>query len=127
MRPKKIIMAENTNERQSKINIAVTLDEKLIPEKIMWDATDSNVEGWKECRAMLLSMWDHKATSGLSIELWTKEMTVEEMNLFFFQTLMTLSDTFERATMNKESAADMKEFAKAFFEKIKAKEKKEAV
>ncbi len=124
---KKIIMAENNTERQSKINIAVTLDEKLIPEKIMWDATDSSIAGWKECRAMLLSMWDHKATSGLSIELWTKEMTVEEMNLFFFQTLMTLSDTFERATMNKESAADMKAFAKNFLEKIKAKEKKEAV
>ncbi len=120
-------MVENNIERKSTINVAISLDEKLIPEKIEWDATDSSVDGWKECKAIMLSMWDHKASSGLSIELWTKEMTVEEMNLFFFQTLMTMSDTFERATMNKESANDLKDFAKSFFEKIKAKEKKTAL
>ena len=117
---------ENKTLRQSEINIHVSLDEKNIPEKIMWEATDATAPGLKESRAMLLSMWDHSASSGLSIELWTKEMSIEEMNLFFFQTLMSLGDTFERATMNKESASDIQEFAKSFFEKIKKLEAEKA-
>lgn len=107
--------------RTSDINIQVTLDEKNIPEKIIWDATDATNPGWKESRAMLLSFWDPNSKpngNGISIELWTKDMTIDDMNIFFFQTLMQLGDTFERATMNAESAQDMKEFAKTFLDKV---------
>jgi len=40
------------------------------------------------------------------------------MNIFFFQTLVQMGDTFERATMNKECSDDLKTFAKSFLEKI---------
>jgi gliding motility-associated protein GldC len=34
----------------------------------------------------------------MRIDLWTKEMPVDEMKIFFHQTLVAMSDTFHRAT-----------------------------
>jgi gliding motility-associated protein GldC len=73
----------------------------------------------------MLALWDHTAKSGLSIDLWTKELTVQEMNLFFYQTFMTMSETFMRATHNKELSDDIQKFAGDFLEKIKRQEKNE--
>ena len=38
---------------------------------------------------------------------------------FYYQTLMTMADTFERATHQKELVGDMKIFAKDFYTKFK--------
>jgi hypothetical protein len=32
----------------------------------------------------------------MRIDLWTKEMPVDEMKIFFHQTLVAMSDTFHR-------------------------------
>jgi gliding motility-associated protein GldC len=50
----------------------------------------------------------------MKIDLWTKEMTVEEMKQFFHQTLLTMADTFERATGNKELSDEMRDFVHHF-------------
>ena len=60
---------------------------------------------------MILSLWDGLQQNALRIDLWTKEMNVEEMNLFLFQTIATLADTFERSTDNSEVAEEIREFA----------------
>lgn len=102
--------------KQSTINIRVTLDEKNVPEKLNWQASDAPNGADEEAKAMLLALWDGKQRNGISLDIWTKEMTVEEMNHFVFQTLMTMSDTVLRATQNKTTANEMKEFARKFFE-----------
>mgnify|MGYP003352791845 CR=1 FL=1 len=107
----------------SEINLAIHLDEKNIPERILWDATDAQQEGIKVTQAMLLALWDAKAKTGLSIDLWTKEMTVQEMNLFFYQTFITMSETFQRATNNEAMAKMISTFANEFIEEIKRQEK----
>ncbi len=95
--------------KQSEIKFTVSLDEESIPYAIDWDATDAG-EAKKPAKAIMLSMWDPEEKGALRIDLWTKEMSVEEMNHFFYQTLMTMADTYERATQNKEVAVMMKEF-----------------
>jgi gliding motility-associated protein GldC len=104
--------------KNSTIHLDIRLDEKNIPEKIDWQATDAEA-GNHEATAMLLALWDHQQKTGLSIDLWTKEMTIPEMNLFFYQTLATLGETFLRATKNKALSDEITTFAKHFFEKIK--------
>ena len=101
--------------KQSQINIRVSLDAQNIPEQINWSASDAGGTG-EEAKAMLLALWDGKQRNGISLDLWTKEMTVEEMNIFFFNTLMTMSDSLQRATHNAKAAGEMKEFARRFFE-----------
>jgi len=104
--------------RTSLINIEVSLDEKNIPSRIEWEATDAE-PGKHSATAMLLAFWDQKSQNGLSIDLWTKDMTVPEMNIFLYQTLLSLSDTFERSTKDKALSEEMKKFANTFWEKVK--------
>ena len=101
----------------SAINIEVGLDNKNIPEQINWEATDAE-PGKHESSAMLLALWNAKEKTSMRIDLWTKDMTIPEMNIFIFQTLLGVSETFERATHNKTAANDLRLFAKTFFEKI---------
>ena len=55
----------------------------------------------------------------MRIDLWTKEMMVEEMQLFFYETLASMADTYERATHDKELSGDMRKFARTFGERTK--------
>jgi len=109
--------SETTISRTSEVSIKVHLNEHNLPLEMDWDATDSPIEGRKNCKAMLLSMWDGEAKNALRIDLWTKEMRVDEMEHFFFQTLSTMADTYARATQKKEVAMEMKRFAHAFGKK----------
>ena len=104
---------------QSTITIDVQLDENKIPHQIRWSATQSNSESQQDAKAMMVSFWDGKEKAALRIDLWTKEMMVDEMADFYYQTLMTMADTFERSTHQKELVGDMKTFAKNFYTKFK--------
>jgi gliding motility-associated protein GldC len=108
---------QKVSSKMSAINIEVGLDNKNIPEQINWEATDAE-PGKHESSAMLLALWNAKEKTSMRIDLWTKDMTIPEMNIFIFQTLLGVSETFERATHNKTAANDLRLFAKTFFEKI---------
>jgi len=118
-------MSNNTTGRKTSINFQINLDEQNIPDTIYWDATDAPPDANKETRAVLLALWDAKANCGLSIDLWTKEMTVQEMNLFYFQTMLSMSESFMRSTQQKELADEISGFAKQWIEKVKQKEKQQ--
>jgi gliding motility-associated protein GldC len=69
----------------------------------------------------MLSVWDSKAKETLKIDLWTKDMPVDEMKQFFHQTLVTMSDTFLRATQDEKMTATMRDFCDYFAEKLELK------
>lgn len=100
--------------KQSEIKLTVHLDENRVPERIDWEAEDGGVKS--SSKAVLLSVWDEQENNTLRIDLWTKEMTVEEMKAFFHQNLLTLADTFERATGEGRMAAQMRDFGAYFAE-----------
>ena len=104
----------------SKIELNVELDENRVPEKLNWSAQDGGVNN-EEAKAVMLSVWDSKAQETLKIDLWTKDMPVDEMKLFFHQTLVTMSDTFLRATQDEKMTATMKDFCDFFAEKLELK------
>jgi gliding motility-associated protein GldC len=104
---------------QSTITIDVNLDENKIPHQIQWNATQSNSEEKQEAKAMMISLWDGRDKAALRIDLWTKEMMVDEMGDFFYQTIMTMADTFDRATHQKKLVGEMKNFAKDFYAKFR--------
>ncbi|WP_372472477.1 gliding motility protein GldC [Capnocytophaga sp. ARDL2] len=103
--------------KQTEIKVNVSLDENNIPEDIRWTAKDGGVEN-ERAKAMLLSLWDGKAQETLRIDLWTKEMPVDEMKQFFHQTLVAMTDTFERATDDKKMSDTMRDFCAYFAEKL---------
>lgn len=105
------------SNRKSEIKFEIALDEENVPETINWKTTDGPVKEMQETRGILLSVWDHKQRNALRLDLWTKDMQVDEMNILMFETLMTLADTYERATREKNLAIEMRRFARFFGEK----------
>ena len=101
----------------SEIKITVGLDENKIPETLQWSAPGGDVQS-AEAKAMLLSVWDPKAKEALRIDLWTKEMPLDEMKVFFHQTLTAMAGTFKRATNDEKMSATMLDFCDYFAEKL---------
>jgi len=106
-------MANTTSE----IKFLIDLDENKVPEKLQWTAEDGGVNQ-QQAKAIMLSIWDSKAQETLRIDLWTKDMPVDEMKKFFHQTLVAMSDTFQRATDDQQMTATMKDFCDYFAEKM---------
>ena len=102
---------------QSEIKFSITLDDNDIPETIYWEATDMKETEKKKCKSIMVSIWDPDQKNTLRIDLWTKDMSVDEMHAQFFQTLVTMAESFEKATGNKEILKDMQEFCDAFSKK----------
>jgi len=101
----------------SEIKFLVELDENRVPEKLTWTADEGSVNA-EEAKAMMLSIWDSKAQETLRFDLWTKDMPVDEMKLFFHQTLVAMSDTFRRATNVEKMSDTMKALCDYFAEKL---------
>ena len=108
------------NTIASKIELNVELDENRVPEKIRWTAEDGGISN-EEAKALMLAVWDAKTQETLRIDLWTKDMPVDEMKVFFHQTLVAMSDTFHRATQDYKMSATMKDFCDYFAEKLELK------
>ena len=107
----------------SYIKLTVHLDDNRVPEKIEWEAPDSGNDTMSECKSIMLSLWDKKDKVTMGIDLWTKEMTVDEMNIHFHQTLIKMADTFQRSTKNNEVAEMINDFSRKFAEKLELEKK----
>ena len=106
----------------SKIEFTVGLDENKVPEKLNWTAADNDIIN-EEAKALMISVWDAKKKDTLKMDLWTKDMPVDEMKQFFHQTLVSMSQTFERATNDEKMSATMRDFCDYFAEKLELKKK----
>ena len=111
-------MEEDKIVKTSEIAVKVGLNENNLPIAMKWSAQDGQVEN-ATARAMLLSLWDPESKNTMKIDLWTKDMSVEEMKQFFHQTLLTLADTFERATGEHNISEDLRDYCYHFAEKMK--------
>jgi len=107
----------NQPVKHSSIEIEVGLDEENVPVRIEWRAEDSP-EGRRarECKAMLVALFDKETKDTFKIDLWTREMQVLEMDRFFFQALRAMADTYFKATQNAKLAADLQRFVQYFGE-----------
>lgn len=108
---------EDKITRTSEITIKVGLNENNLPIAMKWSAQDGNVQD-ANAKAIMLSLWDPKDNNTMKIDLWTKEMTIEEMKQFFHQTLLTMADTFEKATGENLICEDLRDYCYHFADKM---------
>jgi gliding motility-associated protein GldC len=101
----------------SEIKFKIKLDGEKIPESITWSASDSGIDGVKQCHATMMSIWDPKENTTLRIDLWTKDMLVDDMKRFFYENFLSMADTYMRATNDEESATEIRKFADVFGKK----------
>ena len=107
--------------KTAEIKLTIELDDNNVPENILWESTDSKSKEALPVKSFMLALWDQNYKNTLRIDLWTKDMPVDEMKLFFHQTLVAMSDTFQRATHNEKMAETMKDFCDYFAEKLELK------
>lgn len=98
--------------KTSDITFKISLDENHVPEKIEWNAEGSEQSEMSESKSIMLALWDEKENNTLRIDLWTKSMMVDEMKKFTCQNIITMADTFERSTGEKEIAKEIRDFGK---------------
>jgi len=109
----------------STITIEVKLDENKIPQQIEWNASGTTTQHTQQAKGLMLAFWDGMEKTAMRIDLWTKDMMIDEMADFFYQTLITMADTYNRATRHQDLTEEMKEFAKSFYQKFKDKQLQE--
>ncbi len=103
--------------KTSEIKFTITLDENNLPLAIDWEASDNNEKS--VCKSLMIAMWDENEQNTLRIDLWTKNMMVDEMKRFFHQNLLSMADTFKRATGEDKIVEDLKDYCAHFAEKMK--------
>jgi len=102
--------------KTSEIKFTVKLDENNLPAAIDWETSDG-VEKSK-CKSMMVALWDANEQNTLRIDLWTKDMSIDEMKRFFHQSLLSMADTFKKATGEDKIAEDLKDYCAHFAEKM---------
>ena len=110
---------------KSTITIEVALDDNRVPGSILWNASDTSIEKSQEAKAMILAFWDAADKTALRIDLWTKDMMMDEMADFFYQTMITMADTYGRATKQEDMVTELKKFATDFYNKFRDRQLKE--
>lgn len=98
--------------KKSSITFNIQLDDKNIPEKILWEATDNPHGGTEETKAIAISVWDEEQKNTMRIDLWNKDMRVDEMKLFCLETIAGVSETIRSSTGDAEMADKIKELVK---------------
>ena len=93
--------------KESDIRIKVMLDEEQVPDRIFWDADDKGGDGPEEARAVSVALWDHMRKNTLRIDLWTKEMPVDEMKRFYIDSIGGLAQSLLNATGDQFMAQEI--------------------
>ncbi|MDD3721011.1 MAG: gliding motility protein GldC [Lutibacter sp.] len=108
--------------QKSKIEFIVGLDENKVPETINWTADDGKIKDEK-AKALMISVWNPEKKETLRMDLWTKDMPIDEMKQFFHETLVSMSTSFYRATNDQKMSATMLDFCDYFAEKLDLQKK----
>src|ERR1017187_5086965 len=102
--------------KTSEIKFTVKLDDNQLPETIDWETTDGKEKS--SSKSILIAIWDKKENSTLRIDLWTKDMSIDEMKQFYYQSLLSMADTFKKATGEDKITEDLKDYCAHFAEKM---------
>jgi gliding motility-associated protein GldC len=104
--------------RTAEIKVTIDLDAADLPTRIEWQASEGEGGGPVSCESMMFSVWDSEKKTTAAIDLWTKDTTVEDLNLYFYQVIHKMADTYLRATKNKEMSNSIHEFGEGFGENL---------
>ncbi len=93
--------------KKSTIQFTIQLDSNNIPEKIEWDATEKPESGLSETKAISINLWDHQQKNTMRIDLWAKDMPVEDMKRFYIDCVGGLSQSVLSSTGDEFIANEM--------------------
>ena len=102
------------------IKFEIELDENHLPLNIEMKSNEG-ASNESNLKALMLSAWSAKTKETLRIDLWTKDMPVNEMFIMYYQTLTGMASTLERATGQDKLADALRDYCAFFAEQTKIK------
>lgn len=93
--------------RNTEIKFTVSLDQNNVPDKISWDATDKPDHTLSDTKSISIALWDQQQKNTLRIDLWTKDMQVDEMKRFYVDCIGGLAQSTLQATGDEFMAGEM--------------------
>ncbi len=93
--------------KKSTIQFSVELDQNNVPERILWDATDKPEDTASETKSISVSLWDSKQKNTMRIDLWTKDMPVDEMKRFYIECVGGIAQSVLSATGDERMAQEI--------------------
>lgn len=109
--------------RKTTINFSIALDKDNVPETITWDATDKPEQTLADTKSISVALWDHRAKNTLRIDLWTKDMPVEEMKRFYIDCIGGLAQSALNATGDEHLANEMNALCERLVEHLRQQQK----
>ncbi len=103
----------------SDINFTVELDADRVPERITWDATEKPEDTGNETSAINISIWDPEVKNTMRIDLWTKEMPVDEMKKFYIDCLGGMAQSLLTSTGDEFMSGEMNALCDKLIEYLK--------
>ena len=100
--------------RTAEIKLTVELDGDDVPTRITWEASEARGAGPTPCQSMMLSLWDGERKTIAAIDLWIKDTDIDDMNLYFYQAIHQMADTYLRATNRPDIAKLLHQFGEGF-------------
>ncbi|WP_194776901.1 gliding motility protein GldC [Pararhodonellum marinum] len=110
--------------KNSEIKFKVELDDKNLPKKILWDASDKEAEGMESTKSISLNVWDNLNHSTLRIDLWTDDMSVAEMKRFYIDVIGGMAQTILNSTGDEFMSEEMKELCDRLVKHVNEENKK---
>ncbi|MBF9220858.1 gliding motility protein GldC [Hymenobacter ruricola] len=97
--------------KKSEIRFSIALDDNKVPEAISWSATDAGPD-IHFAKAINIALWDREQVGTMKIDLWTKDMPVDEMKRFVVDNIGSMAENIVTATDDKEMANKMRALCK---------------
>jgi len=109
--------------KKSTLKFDLELDENNVPKKIIMNSSDKQAENVL-LKSVIIAAWDEKTKETLRVDLWTKDMMVNEMFIMYHQTLMSMANTLSKSTGHNKLAGALRDYCKFFAEETKIIESK---
>jgi gliding motility-associated protein GldC len=109
--------------KKSEIKFTVELDKDNVPEKIFWEATDNPSGKTEETKAIALSIWDPYQRNTMRIDLWSKDMPVDDMKQFYIEAISGMAESIQGATGDEVMAKEMKDLCKKLIKHLEEENK----
>ena len=102
------------------LKFEVELDENHLPVNIEMNSGDES-EKQSNIKALMISAWAAQTKETLRVDLWTKDLPVNEMFIMFHQTMTGMANALEKATGHDKLAGALRDYCEFFAAETKIK------
>lgn len=110
--------------KKSEIYFSIALDDQQVPEAISWRATDAG-DAIHFAKAINIALWDRNEAGTMKIDLWTKDMPVDEMKYFYIDTIGAMAESLQRATNDTAMTQKMKKLCEELMKHVEEDQKQQ--